>query len=118
MINCWRMGREATPTPPSASPSATRDRAAELHQLPQRHGRRAARGPAHEHRRRGAQGARRGHRPRVRRAGPQHLDGRHGGAHRTTPEVNGVVSWTLPDGTAGSGIPEAVTRWGQVWLGE
>jgi peptide/nickel transport system substrate-binding protein len=36
----------------------------------------------------------------------------------TRPEVNGVASWTLPDGTPGEGTPEARGRWGHVWLGE
>ena len=31
------------------------------------------------------------------------------------PEVSGVGQWKLPDGTVGSGIADAVTRWGQVW---
>jgi peptide/nickel transport system substrate-binding protein len=34
----------------------------------------------------------------------------------TQPEVNGVGSWTLPDGTPGSGVPNGVTRWAAVWL--
>ena len=34
----------------------------------------------------------------------------------TKPEVNGVGSWKLPDGTTGNGIPDAVTRWAQVWM--
>jgi len=32
------------------------------------------------------------------------------------PEVNGVGQWTLTDGTLGSGIADAITRWGQVWI--
>ena len=32
------------------------------------------------------------------------------------PEVDGVGTWTLPDGTPGSGIPDAVTRWNAVWV--
>jgi peptide/nickel transport system substrate-binding protein len=34
----------------------------------------------------------------------------------TLPEVNNVGGWTLPDGTRGTGTPDAVTRWGAVWL--
>jgi peptide/nickel transport system substrate-binding protein len=33
----------------------------------------------------------------------------------TLPEVNGITSWTLPDGQRGEGTPEAITRWGHVW---
>jgi peptide/nickel transport system substrate-binding protein len=36
----------------------------------------------------------------------------------TLPEVNNVAGWEFPDGTRGSGTPEAITRWGQVWLGQ
>ena len=32
------------------------------------------------------------------------------------PPVNGIGTWTLPDGTPGSGIPDAVTRWNGVWI--
>lgn len=33
----------------------------------------------------------------------------------TVPEVNNVTGWTLPDGDAGEGIPEAIARWAHVW---
>jgi peptide/nickel transport system substrate-binding protein len=32
------------------------------------------------------------------------------------PEVNGIGAWTLPDGESGTGVPNAVTRWGAVWV--
>ena len=32
------------------------------------------------------------------------------------PAVNNIGGWTLPDGTPGAGIPDAVTRWAQVWM--
>ncbi|HUF33271.1 MAG TPA: ABC transporter substrate-binding protein [Acidimicrobiales bacterium] len=34
----------------------------------------------------------------------------------TIPEINNVGGWTLPDGTRGTGTPDAVTRWGAVWI--
>ena len=36
----------------------------------------------------------------------------------TVPPVNNVADWELPDGTPGSGIPDAVTRWASVWVEE
>lgn len=33
----------------------------------------------------------------------------------STPAVNNVGGWDLPDETEGAGIAEAVTRWAQVW---
>ncbi len=34
------------------------------------------------------------------------------------PNLNNIGGWDLPDGTEGSGIADAVTRWAQVWQGE
>jgi peptide/nickel transport system substrate-binding protein len=34
----------------------------------------------------------------------------------SVPEVNGIGAWELPSGSKGSGIADAVTRWGSVWV--
>jgi len=34
------------------------------------------------------------------------------------PNVNGFLSWTSPDGSAGIGIPDAVVNWAFVWVGQ
>ena len=36
----------------------------------------------------------------------------------TRPEVDGVDTWTMPDGTVGNGAQSGITIWGQVWLNE
>jgi peptide/nickel transport system substrate-binding protein len=36
----------------------------------------------------------------------------------TRPEVDGVATWKMPDGTVGNGAQSGITIWGQVWLSE
>ena len=36
----------------------------------------------------------------------------------TTPDVKGLVSWTLPSGSLGIGVQEAITRWADVWISQ
>lgn len=36
----------------------------------------------------------------------------------TTPDVKGLVSWTLPSGSLGIGVENATTRWGDVYISQ
>ena len=36
----------------------------------------------------------------------------------TTPDVKGLVNWTLPSGSLGTGVEDAITRWSDVWISQ
>ena len=36
----------------------------------------------------------------------------------TTPDVKGLVNWTLPSGSLGTGVQDAITRWSDVWISQ